>query len=178
MSEIKLFIKENNDSIEIELGILPASIWKMIFVFLLAFCIGIMALIILNIAIQDLPEIEYSLYIGVFLLLVTAFYFLKLFLWYKGGKEIYIIESNRLIYQSDFSIRLNRTRIYPFETISIIYWEPKRRVNENVLDDLSEQGGKAALGFELNGKKYIDTTVHLPKYQLRRLADVVSKRHG
>jgi len=132
-------------------------------------------LFLVSILTTSINEFEFSFLLGMGLMGLIAWYFLKLFLWNKGGKEIFIIGKNKIEYYSDYKLFIQNRKEYLFNSFHLVYWDTDGTIkveDGNILDDLSEEG-HAILGFELDNGNVVDTTVELPFRELRRLGDVL-----
>ncbi|MGK0389631.1 MAG: hypothetical protein ACI94Y_002375 [Maribacter sp.] len=174
-----LHIRQENKATRVELEIAAKPMWIQA-VLLLVFLINIvMSFALLVLIIMKLPKFSFSSLITCGLVGLVTWYFFKLLLWYKGGKEIFIIEKNRIQYFSDYKLFIQNKKEYSFDDFSMIYWSTDSRVkdtDDDILDDMQKEEGQAILGFELDDGRKIDTTVELPFSELRRLAIVLEKK--
>ena len=174
-----LHIKENENTIQVELEVSSKAIWIQVITFFMFLLTSSTAFLFLtSILTTSLSEFEFSFLLGMGLMSLIAWYFLKLFLWNRGGKEIFIIGKNKIEYYSDYKLFKQNRKIYPYGDFSLVYWDTDGTIkveDGNILDDLSEEG-LAILGFELDNGNVIDTTVELPFRELRRLGDVLQMK--
>lgn len=171
-----LHIKEKENTTQVELEVSSKTIWVQAMTFFMFLLTSSTAFLFLtSILTTNLSEFEFSFLLGMGLMSLIAWYFLKLFLWNRGGKEIFIIGKNKIEYYSDYKLFRQNRKVYQYDDFSLVYWDIDGTIkveDGNILDDLSEEG-QAILGFELDNGKIIDTTVELPFYELRRLGDVL-----
>lgn len=180
MSDNLLHIEENETNLKLELEINPKPIWVQVLVFLSLFLVGIFSLVFIKSSIVNFAFSSTASIIGSLLLLLLTWYFFKLFLWFRGGKEIFTIHEDRIDYYSDYQLFKQNRKSYPYNHFYMIYWDTDgtgKGKDESILDDLSQEEGYAILGFELDSGKEIDTTIELPFSELRRLATVLDNRN-
>ena len=174
-----LHIQQENKATRVELQIAAKPVWIQAILSIILFTNIVMSFALLILIIMRLPEFSFSSLITCGLVGLVTWYFFKLLLWYKGGKEIFIIEKNRIQYFSDYKLFIQNKKEYSFNDFSMIYWSTDSRVKEiddDILDDIPKEEGQAILGFELDDGRSIDTTVELPFHELRRLATVLEKK--
>lgn len=174
-----LHIQQEYGITRVELEIVAKPIWIQIILALILSLNVVMSVAFLVVTIGRLPKFSFSSLVTCGLLALVTWYFFKLFLWYKGGKEIFIIEKNRIRYFSDYKLFTQNKKEYSFNDFSIVYWNTDSRIrdtDDNILDDIPNEEGEAILGFELDDGRKIDTTVELPFTELRRLAVVLDKK--
>lgn len=177
MQDNTLHIKEEESIIHVELEVSPKTIWVQgmtFFMFLMTSFTTLLFLISMLMASRS--DFEFSFLLGIVLTALVAWYFLKLYLWNRGGKEIFIIGKNKIEYYSDYKLFKQNRKIYPYDDFHLIYWDTDGTIKDedgNLLDDIAADG-YAILGFELDTGKIIDTTVELPFHELRRLGDVLN----
>lgn len=179
MSANILHIQQENQATRVELEIAAKPIWIQMILLLIFLTNIIMSLALLVLIIIKLPKFSFSSLITCALVGLVTWYFFKLYLWYRGGKEIFIIEKHKIRYFSDYKLFKQNKKEYSFNDFSMIYWNTDSRVkaiDDNILDDISNEEGEAILGFELDDGRKIDTTVELPFHEIRRLATILEKR--
>lgn len=177
MKNNSLHITEEENQVRLEIEIVPRS--KSVQFTTLIATIFIILITIYRIIASwiSISEAVFFDILFTVILVLLSWYFIKLFLWYRGGKEIFIIGKNHLSYISNYRFFNQKKGDYTFKDLYIVYYSEDSRddkVDVDILDDLfKEDNKKVIIGFELDDKKIVETSAILTYSELRRMADVL-----
>jgi hypothetical protein len=168
-------IDNQGDTFLLELRVEPSgprdqALWVLLFLVPSLACLGIVARMLSQ------PERIYaSWFVALGLLALFAWYFLRLLLWGRGGKEVLRIHPRHMLHYSDYRLFLLGKKTYPYEAFEISFYKidgeggPVRE--SDLLDDLPDEGGRGLLFVELDGARTLETGVDIPYSEFRRLAE-------
>ncbi len=83
---------------------------------------------------------------------LSSGYLVKLYLWNKYGKEIFIIEKNYLSLYYDYKLFKDNYKKIHFESIQVYFEHNKILVNASLRSKESEKKGSSIICFDIDGK--------------------------
>ena len=161
---------EKEDQLVVELLVGHSAKWTQIMLLCLM-CIPVsVILIFLYQIIFNFQNWDISWFVGLILMICIVWYFLRLLLWNKGGREVLMISKNNMIHYSNYGwFTLGKTA-YTYEDFSIRYWNisEENKMSENdLLDEKMNEEGSVIIGFEFKDRM-IETSIDLPLKEARK----------
>ncbi len=181
MNKNSAHIKKENGKLKIELSVAPSVLWSQLILFFLLLIPTVSIFIFLYQIIFNWTNKDMAWFLGLGLTTLVAWYFLRLLLWNRGGREIITIEENNITYYSDYRLFTLGRENYEFKEFSILYLnidDDKGVDNSNeptLLDDMIKEEGRGLLGFEFDNGRRLETSIDLPISELRKIINIIER---
>ena len=137
----------NDDSVQIEIFVKRKSMSAIYF----AGFLGIMFFVLpISIMIALSADIGFGSMLVCLFTWIIAWYFVRLFLWNKYGKEVFAISQNELIHYNDYRLYKDNYTSYQYTKYEVLYFVDN--IGFSISGKASIVDDDSFLGFDIDGK--------------------------